>query len=167
MNLNESKCGKYCLTLYKIVSQMSSKNVHLYRDHYRIFDIWKQIFFQNTYFVFLFKNLIHLKKIPPQYSVSYEIKLLLLQRTQTSLGRLQDVLKRSQRLTTKPDVVRSSGKRRLIYDVLKTSDLRHLKGIYFMASSRRLIYVILGTFDLRCLEDVFLRCLEDVQFTTS
>ena len=36
------------------------------------------------------------------------------QRTQTSLRRLQDVLKRPRRLTTKSDVVKTSGKRRLI-----------------------------------------------------
>ena len=45
------------------------------------------------------------------------------QRTQTSLRRLQDVLKRSGRLATKQDVVTTSGKRRRIYDILKTSDL--------------------------------------------
>ena len=43
--------------------------------------------------------------------------------TQTSLRNLQDVLKRSRGLMTKPDVVKTSGRRRLIYDVLKTSDL--------------------------------------------
>ena len=41
------------------------------------------------------------------------LQLATSQRTQTSLRRLQDVLKRSQRLTTKPDVVRTSGKRLL------------------------------------------------------
>ena len=56
------------------------------------------------------------------------------QRTQTSLRRLQEVLKRSRRLTTKPDVVKTSGKRRLIYDVLKTSYLRRLKDVQFMMS---------------------------------
>ena len=38
--------------------------------------------------------------------------------------RLLDVLKRSQRLTTKQDVASTSGKKRRIYDVLKTSNLR-------------------------------------------
>ena len=56
------------------------------------------------------------------------------QRTQTSLRRLQDVLKRSRRLTTKPDVVKTSGKRRLIYDVLKTSYLRRLEDVQFTTS---------------------------------
>ena len=49
------------------------------------------------------------------------------QRTQTSLRRLQNVLERSRRLTTKQDVVKTSGKRRQIYDVLKTSDLRNFE----------------------------------------
>ena len=53
------------------------------------------------------------------------------QRTQTSLRRLQDVLKRSRRLATKQDVVTTSGKRRRIYDVLKTSDLRRLEDVRF------------------------------------
>ena len=65
------------------------------------------------------------------------------QRTQTSLRRLQDVLKRSQRLMTKQDVVRTSGKRRRIYDVLKTSDLRRLEDVQFTTSWRRLIYDVL------------------------
>ena len=56
------------------------------------------------------------------------------QRTQTSLRRLQDVLKRSRRLTTKQDVVTTSGKRRLIYDNLKTSDLRRLEDVEFATS---------------------------------
>ena len=56
------------------------------------------------------------------------------QRTQTSLRRLQDVLKRSRRLATKQDVVTTSGKRRRIYDVLKTSDLRHLEDVQFRTS---------------------------------
>ena len=54
--------------------------------------------------------------------------------TQTSLRRLQDVLKRSRRLTTKQNVVTTSGKRRLIYDVLKTSDLRRLEDVQFTTS---------------------------------
>ena len=51
------------------------------------------------------------------------VKPLPTQPTQMSLRRLQDVLKRSRRLTTKQDVITTSGKRRRIYDVLKTSDL--------------------------------------------
>ena len=56
------------------------------------------------------------------------------QRTQTSLRRLQDVLKSSRRLTSKPDVVRTSGKRHLIYDVFKTSYLRGLKDLQLTTS---------------------------------
>ena len=78
-----------------------------------------------------------------------------------------DVLKRSQRLTTKPDVGRTSEKRRLIYDVLKTSYLRCLKDVQFTTSWTRFIYVVLKTSNLRRLEDVDLRCLEDVWFKTS
>ena len=52
----------------------------------------------------------------------------LTQRTQTSLRRLQDVL-RSRRLTTKQDVVTTTGKKRQIYDVLKTSDLQRLEDV--------------------------------------
>ena len=81
------------------------------------------------------------------------------QPTQTSLRRLQDVLKRSRRLTTKQDVVTTSGKRCRIYDVLKTSDLRRLEDVQFATSGKRLIYNVFRTSDLRC--------LEDVQFTTS
>ena len=76
------------------------------------------------------------------------------QRTQTSLRRLQDVWKRSRRLTTKPDVFRTSGRWRRIYDVLKTSDLRHLEDVWFTTSWRRLIYDVLKTSDLRRLEHV-------------
>ena len=56
------------------------------------------------------------------------------QRTQTSLRRLQDVLKRSRRLATKQDVVKTSGKRYLIYDVLKTSYFRCLEDVLFTTS---------------------------------
>ena len=93
--------------------------------------------------------------------------MALSQQTQTSLKRLQDVLKRSRRLTTKPDILKTSGKdiwlttswRRPIYDVLKTSDLRCLEDVSFTTSWGRLIYDVLKTSDLRG--------LEDVQFTTS
>ena len=54
---------------------------------------------------------------------------MLSQQTQTSLRRLQDVLKRSRCLTTKPDVIMTSYRRRLIYDVLKTPDLRRLEDV--------------------------------------
>ena len=77
------------------------------------------------------------------------------QQTQTSLRRLQDVLKRSRRLTTKPDVVKTSGRGRFVYDVLKTSDLRLLEDIWFAVSWGRLFYDILKTSDLRRPEDVY------------
>ena len=67
------------------------------------------------------------KKLPSQNPA-------LSQRTQTSLSRLQDVLKRSRRLATKQDVVMTSGRRRQIYDVLKTSDLRRLEDVQFRTS---------------------------------
>ena len=73
----------------------------------------------------------------------------------------------SRRLTTKPDVVRTSEKRCLIYDVFKTSYLRRLQDVQFMTSWRRFICVVLKTSNLRRLEDVDLRRLEDVNFTTS
>ena len=76
------------------------------------------------------------------------------QRTQTSLRRLQDVLKRSRGVATKQDVVTTSEKRRRIYDVLKTSDLRRLKDVQLRTSWGRQIYDVLRTSDLRRLEDV-------------
>ena len=65
----------------------------------------------------------------------------------TPLRRLQDVLKRSRHLTTKQDVVTTSGKRHRIYDVLKTSDLRSLKDVEFTN--------VFKTSDLRRLQDVW------------
>ena len=53
---------------------------------------------------------------------------------QTSLRRLQDVLKRFRHLATKQDVVTTSAKRCWIYDVLKTSDLHRLEDVQFMRS---------------------------------
>ena len=79
---------------------------------------------------------------------------IITQPTQTSLRRLQDVLKGSRRLRTKQDVVTASGKGRRIYDVLKTSDLRHLADVQFATSWKRLIYDVFKTSDLRLLEDV-------------
>ena len=89
------------------------------------------------------------------------------QPTQTSLRRLQDVLKRSRRLTTKQDVFMTSGRRRRIYDVLKTPNLRRLESVKFTTSWRRLIYNVFRTSGLWCPEDVWLRHLEDAQFATS
>ena len=60
--------------------------------------------------------------------------LIVTQPKKTSLRRLQDVLKRSRRLTTKQDVVTTPGKRRRIYNVLKTSGLRCLENVPFAAS---------------------------------
>ena len=88
------------------------------------------------------------------------------QRTHTCLRRLQDVLKRSRRLTTKPYVLTTSGRRRLIYDVLKTPDLCRLKDVRFTTSWRSLICDVLKTSDSWCLRDVGLRRLDDVLFTT-
>ena len=103
---------------------------------------------------------------------------------------LQDVLKRPWRLTTKQDVVTTPGKRRRIYNVLKTSNLRSLEDvwfpedIWFTSSWKCWICDVLKTSDLRHLHDVWfmtscrrpiyiflqtsnLQCLEDVWFTTS
>ena len=54
---------------------------------------------------------------------------MIFQRTETSLRHLQDVLKRSRRLTTKRDIATTSGKRHSIYDVLKTSDIGRLDDV--------------------------------------
>ena len=91
------------------------------------------------------------------------------QPTQTSLRRIQDVLKRSRRLTTKQDVVwkKTSDLRRLenvwftpswrcpIYDLLKTSDLRRLENAQFATSWKRLIYDVLKMSDLFHLKSSF------------
>ena len=45
------------------------------------------------------------------------LKLLIPQKTKTSLRRIQDVVKRSQPFTTKPGIVMTSGKRRRLYDL--------------------------------------------------
>ena len=95
--------------------------------------------------------------------------------------RLQDVLKRSGRL--EKDVGFTMSWRRLIYVVLKTSNLRRLEDVWFMTSSGSLVYNVLKTSDLRRLEGVQfvtswkrliyvfrtsdLRRLEDVQLTLS
>ena len=90
-----------------------------------------------------------------KYKIEKKIWLISSQPTQTSLRRLQDVLKRSRRLTTKQDVVTMSGKRRRIYDVLKMSDLRRLEDVQFVTSGKRLIYDVFRTSDLRRLENVW------------
>ena len=133
-------------------------------------------------------NLTNLIKQPacyknPDNSTCIDL-ILTIQLTQTSLRGLRDVLKRSQRLTTKQDVVTTSGKWRRIYNVLKTFDLHRLGVVQFTTSWSRPIYNVLKTSDLHRLEDVWftfswrrqvydvlktsdLRHLEDVQFRTS
>ena len=69
--------------------------------------------------------------------------------------------------TTKSNVLTTSGRRSLIYDILKTSDVRRLKDVRFTTTWRRLICDVLKTSDSRRLRDVGLRRLEDVLFTTS
>ena len=89
------------------------------------------------------------------------------QQTQTSLKRLQDVLKRWRRLTTKSDVLTTSGRGRLIFVALKTSDSRHLKDVWFATSWRRQIHDVLETSVYVVLKTFCLRRLENVSFTTS
>ena len=84
------------------------------------------------------------------------------QRTQTSLRRFQDVLKRSRRLMTKQDVVTTSEKRRFIYNVLKTSDLCRLEDVQFTTSWGRLIYDVFRMSGLRRPEDVWFTSFWDV-----
>ena len=93
--------------------------------------------------------------------------ILITQRAQTSLKRLQYFLKSSRGLTTRSDVVKTSGKRRLFYDVLKTSYLRRLEDVQFTTPWRRLIYDVFRTSIYDVLKTSDLRRLEDVQFTTS
>ena len=69
----------------------------------------------------------------------------------TSSGRLK---KATTSYETKQDVIAMSGKRRRIYNVLKTSDLRRLKDVEFLKSWRRLIYVIVKMSNLRRLKNV-------------
>ena len=78
----------------------------------------------------------------------------------TSSGRLGKV-------TMSSNVVKTSGKRGLIYDILQTSDLRRLEVAWFTTSWRRPIYVVLKTSNLRCLEEVCKMASEDVWLTTS
>ena len=112
------------------------------------------------------------------------------QRTETSLRRLRDVLKRLRRLTTKPDVLTTPGRRRLIYDVLKSSDLRRLQNVRFTSSCwfatswrhqihdvlEKSVYNVLKTFCLwsfggrliyHVLKTSNFRRLKDIEFTSS
>ena len=76
-----------------------------------------------------------------------------------SLRRLKDVWKRSRQLTTKPDLITTSGRKRPIYGVLKTSDLRRLEDARFTTSWKRLISDVLKTSDLWRHEDAgFMSC---------
>ena len=128
--------------------------------------------------------LILVKKLKARYWTFPLVRYFTSQRTQASLGRLQDVCKRPQRLTTKPDVFTASGRRRRIYNVLKRSNLHRLEDVQFITSWRRLFYDVLKTSDLRRLEDAGftsswrrpiyivlktsdLRLRKDVWFTTS
>ena len=77
------------------------------------------------------------------------------QQIKTSFRRLRGVLKRSQCLTTKSNVITTSGRRRRICDILKTSDLPHLENVWFTASWGSLIYVILKTSELQRLRYVW------------
>ena len=98
----------------------------------------------------------------------------------TSSGRLRKVMTSYDQTSRDHD----SGKRRRIYDVLKTPTLRRFEDVWFTTSSGRLIYDVLKTSDLSNLEDVQfatswkcliysifrtsdLRRLEDDQFTSS
>ena len=90
-------------------------------------------------------------------------------------GRLQDILKRSRRLATNQTSSRRLAEdilfktswrrpfmtswRRLIYVVLKTSDLWRLEDVWFTTSWRRLMSIVLKT--------SYLWRLENVRFTTS
>ena len=72
----------------------------------------------------------------------------------------------------KKDVGFTTCWRRLIYVVLKTTNLRRLEDVCFTTSSGRLVYNVLKTSDLHRLEDVrfamsWKRLIYDVWFTTS
>ena len=109
---------------------------------------------------FLWWMLIHLSLTNSSSKLKFGVLLktnfkTLTQPTQTSLRCLQDVLKRSRCITTKQDIVMTSGKRCQIYDVLKTSDLHHLEDNHFTTSWRRLIYDVFPMSGLRHPEDVW------------
>ena len=81
-------------------------------------------------------------------------------RLKTSSGRLEKVTTSYDQTRRRQDVWR------------KTSDLRRLEDVGFTTSWRRLIYIVLKTSNLRCREDVQfgtsdLRRLEDIRFTSS
>ena len=94
-----------------------------------------------------------------------------LKKTKASgLRRLEDISFTSSWIRPIYDVLKTSSGR-LVYDFLKTSDLRHfetsnlghledvwlkrLQDVWFTTSWRRLIYVVLKTSNLRCLEDIW------------
>ena len=132
----------------------------------------------------IFKNTFWDRTLLVAASTNHVFIFGMTQPTQTSLIRIQDILKRSRRLTTKQDVVTTSERRHRIYDVLKMPDLHRLEEVQFTMSWRRLIYGVLKASKLQRLGNVWfttsserliydvlktsdLRCLEDVQCTTS
>ena len=81
------------------------------------------------------------------------------QRTQKSLRRLQDVIKRSRSLNTTKrrlaeNVTFTMSSKDRIYVVLKTSNLRRFEDVWFVTSWKRLIYSVLNMLALRLPEDV-------------
>ena len=87
----------------------------------------------------------------------YLVLQILSQRKRKFLIYLQDVWKMSQLLITEPDVVTKSGRRRQIFNVLETSDLRRFEDVQFMRSWKDRIYNVMKTSGLRSLKDVWFR----------
>ena len=86
--------------------------------------------------------------------------------TQAYLG-VRHALKSSRRLVTKQYVAATSGKRHWIYHVLKSSGLCRLEDVQFTTYWRRLICDILRTSDYNVFRTSYLRRLENVSFMTS
>ena len=92
-----------------------------------------------------------------RFSVSNAFEMS--QRTQTSLRRLQDVLKRSRHLMTKQEFV-TSGRRRQIYDTLKTSVKQCLySNVVSISMQRRKIWVFIILYCLKYSENFESSCL--------
>ena len=49
---------------------MSSKNIHLYQDHYRIFDIRKQVLFKQMFFAFFIEKFEAFEEVHHSFGVS-------------------------------------------------------------------------------------------------
>ena len=49
---------------------MSSKNINLYQDHHRIFDIRKQVLFKQMFFVFFIQKFEAFKEVHRSFTVS-------------------------------------------------------------------------------------------------